>query len=179
MIETTRLLLRDVHLNDVDTIVRELNNFNIARNTARIPFPYHRDDALDFISFVKTLDERSLVCAISERSNPTEMLGIASYEFSAEQNNAELGYWLSESHWGKGFMTEAVAAIVHHAFTTAKLSHLVSCYHNDNPVSGRILRRVGFVEIGQCTSFSKAQGKDIAVTNLKLSRAEYKKSHRL
>ena len=170
MIETPRLILRDVHLNDVDTIVRELNNFNIARNTARIPFPYHRDDAMDFISFIRTLDSRSLTCSITEKSNPTEMLGIVSYEFSIEQNDAELGYWLSESHWGKGIMTEAVAAMVHHAFNTVKLEQLVSCYHNDNPVSGRILRRIGFVEVGQCTSFSKAQGKDVLVTNMHLTK---------
>ena len=179
MIETPRLILRDIQLNDVDTIVRELNNFNIARNTARIPFPYHRDDALDFISFIKTLDERSLTCAITEKSKPSEMLGIVSYEFSIEQNDAELGYWLSEPHWDKGYMTEAVSAIVHHAFAVSKLDQLVSCYHNDNPNSGRILRRVGFTEIAQCTSFSKAQGKEVPVTNLRLSAADYKKSHRL
>ena len=179
MIETPRLILRDVDLNDVDTIVPELNNFNIARNTARIPQPYHRDDALDFLNFVKTLDERSLVCAISDSSNPSQLLGIVSYEFSVEQNDAELGYWLSESYWGKGLMTEAVGAMVHHAFNTTKLEQLVSCYHNDNPVSGRILRRVGFVEVGQSTSFSKAQGREVAVTNLKLSATDYKKGHTL
>jgi RimJ/RimL family protein N-acetyltransferase len=178
MIETSRLILRDIHLSDVDTIVRELNNFNIARNTARIPFPYHRDDALDFINFIRTLDNRSLTCAITDKSNPAQMLGIVSYEFSIQQNDAELGYWLAESHWRKGIMTEAVAAIVDHAFNTAKLEKLVSCYHNDNPVSGRILRGIGFVEVEHCTSFSKAQGKDVAVTNLKLSAAEYKKGHK-
>ncbi len=173
MIETERLVLRPLRESDVEAIVTELNNYNIARNTARIPQPYHKDDAIEFLHFTKTLDRRSLVCAISPKSTPQEFWGIISYEFSVQKNDAELGYWLSEAQWGKGIMSEAAHAVVAHAFTTSKLEKLIACFHNDNPVSGRILRNLGFVEIGHCISFSKAQGKEVPVTNLHLTFATW------
>lgn len=173
MIETARLVLRPVQDRDVETIVAELNNYNIARNTARIPQPYHRDDAIEFLQFVKTLDSRSLVCAISPNAAPHEFWGIISYEFSVQKNDAELGYWLSETQWGKGIMSEAAHAVVAQAFTTSQLEKLIACFHNDNPVSGRILKKLGFTEVTQCTSYSKAQGKEVQVTNLMLTREKW------
>ncbi len=173
MIETSRLLLRSLLESDVETIVAELNNYNIARNTARIPQPYHKDDAIEFLQFVEILDSNSKVCAISPKSNPDKLWGVVSYEFSAQKNDAELGYWLSQAQWGKGYMSEAVSAIVEHAFTVSALDKLIACFHNDNPVSGRILKNVGFEEVGHCSSFSKAQGKEVAVTNLALTRATW------
>jgi RimJ/RimL family protein N-acetyltransferase len=170
MIETRRLLLRSLHERDVETLVSELNNYNIARNTARIPQPYHRDDALEFLRFIETLDDHSLVCAIAPKADPRTIWGVISYEFKADKNDAELGYWLSEAQWGKGLMSEAAAAVVKHAFKISRLEKLIACYHDDNPISGRILKGLGFVEIARCTSFSKAQGIDVAVTNMHLTR---------
>lgn len=170
MIETARLRLRPLHQNDVETFVRELNNFEITRNLSRVPFPYLASDATDFIKFAGTVDGRSLICAIAPKASPDQLIGVISYEFSVEKNNAELGYWLAEAHWGKGLMSEAAEVIAQHAFTISKTETLIACHHNDNPVSGRILTKLGFVEVAHSTSFSKAQGKAVAVTNLSLSR---------
>ena len=177
MIETERLVLRPLVENDCPTIVRELNNFAVCKNLSRVPYPYHLSDAADFLQFVQGLDERSLTCAIALNSNSKELIGIVSYEFSSSQENAELGYWLSENHWRKGIMSEAVMPVVNHAFTISKLETLISCFHNDNPNSGRVLKKVGFREQAQCISFSKAQGKDVPVTNLQLTREKWKETH--
>lgn len=173
MIETARLLLRHLLETDLGVLVAELNNFKIARNTSRIAHPYFISDALEFFHFVQGLDQNSLVCAIALKSAPQTLCGIISYEFKAEKNDAELGYWLSEAHWGQGLMSEAASAVVAHGFTVAKLDKMIACYHDDNPVSGRILRNLGFQDVGQCTSFSKAQGQDVSVTNLNLSRERW------
>lgn len=170
MIETARLILRPVHKPDVEALVYHLNNFQIVRHTARIPQPYTRDDAFQYLDFVSTLDERSLVCALALRAIPQDLIGIISFEFSAEKNNAELGYWLSQSQWGQGLMSEAANAVVHHAFTVSKTEKLVASFHNDNPVSGRLLKNLGFSEVRQRTSFSKAQGREVATTQLEYSR---------
>ncbi len=170
MIETKRLILRPVQESDVDALVSELNNFNIVRNTARIPFPYHRDDAIDYLNYISTHNARSLALAISLSTAPTTLIGGISYLYSAEKNDAELGYWLSEAHWGKSMMTEAANAMVHHAFAVTKLEKLVACYHNDNLASAKILQKLGFKGNVQCSHFSLAQGKEVQVTNLMLTR---------
>jgi RimJ/RimL family protein N-acetyltransferase len=170
MIETARLLLRPFCLQDSEALVSELNNFNITRNTARIPKPYHHQDALDFLNFANSLNAQSLGLAITFPSAPEKLIGGISYLYSAEKNDAELGYWLSESQWGKGLMTEAAVTVVHHAFTVSNIEKLVACYHNDNPASARILKKLGFEEGVQCRNFSLAQGKEVRVTNMNLTR---------
>ena len=170
MIKTDRLLLRPLAESDCPAIVAELNNFAICKNLARVPFPYHLSDAAEFLTFARSLDQRSLVCAITLNPNPDTLIGIVSYEYSPEKSDAELGYWLSENYWRKGIMSEAVNAIVDHAFTISKLETLVSCYHNDNPNSGRILKRIGFRLRDQSTNFSKAQGTIVPVTNMRFTR---------
>lgn len=172
-LETTRLLLRPLRHDDAETLVRELNNFAIARNTARIPHPYHRDDAEDFLRFSATANDRSRIAGIVEKAKAGRLIGVISYEWSAEKDNAELGYWLSQDVWGRGLGSEAALAMVGDAFAGASHRALVACYHNDNPASGRILEKLGFETVGACSSFSKAQGREVPVTNLRLTRSRW------
>lgn len=175
VIETKRLLLRRPTENDVSRIVEALADFDICRNLARVPWPYHRDDALDFLKFMASCDRRSRFSAICTRESGERLLGMISYEWSDAKQDAELGYWLDTTHWGQGLMTEAATAMVEHAFTSNKHPQLVSCFHDDNPISGKILSRVGFERVGACSNFSKAQGKDIPVTNMKLTQQRWLK----
>ena len=177
-LETARLILRPVAESDVPVLLREMNDFAIVRNTARIPHPYHLDDALDFVRFVGTLNDRSRVAAVEEKAHPGELVGVISYEWSEEKGDAELGYWYSQRVWGRGIGSEAGRAMVDDAFLRAGHDRLVSCYHNGNAASARILEKLGFEVVGPCSSFSKAQGKEVPVTNLSLSRARWQASRR-
>ena len=173
ILETERLSLRSLNDRDAGEIVDALSDFNICRNLARVPFPYHRSDAEDFLQFVRSCDQRSRFSAICQKGDAEGLIGIISYEWSDASQNAEFGYWLSQPHWGKGLMTEAAAAMVAHAFTVNKHGTLVACYHDDNPASGRILAKAGFSRVGACNHFSKAQGKDVPVTNMRLTRQRW------
>ena len=62
---------------------------------------------------------------------------------------------------------------VNDAFAGAGHDRMAACYHSDNPASARILAKTGFEVIGACSSFSKAQGRDVPVTNMALSRARW------
>ncbi|MFO1032555.1 MAG: GNAT family N-acetyltransferase [Hyphomicrobiales bacterium] len=172
-ISTARLRLRPPVEADIPVMLAELNKMVIARNTARIPHPYHRDDALDYLRFVAGLDDRSRVAAVEEQATPGVMIGIASYEWSAAKDDAELGYWLAEHVWGRGYASEAVAALVEDAFLRAGHGKMVACYHDDNPASGRVLAKAGFGATGACSSFSKAQGREVPVTNVVLTQARW------
>jgi [ribosomal protein S5]-alanine N-acetyltransferase len=175
ILQTPRLLLRKLSENDIDPMLQELNNFAITRNTARVPFPYHRDDAVEFLQFAKALDENSCAAAIALRSEPDKLLGVISYEWNETEEDAELGYWLSEKIWGQGFGTEAAKAMVKHAFTISGHPKLVACYHDENPASGRILSKLGFERTGACSHYSKAQKRDVPVTTMELLRSRWQK----
>jgi [ribosomal protein S5]-alanine N-acetyltransferase len=175
IMETPRLLLRELVESDIGAMVEELNNFAITRNTARVPYPYHRDDAAEFLQFVEGLDGKSCVAAITLKSSPEKLLGIISYEWNEVKQDAELGYWLSESIWGIGYGTEAAKAMVDHVFFEQRHPKIVACYHDENLASGRILSKLGFSKVGACLAYSKARKQDVPVTNMQLLKVDWDK----
>lgn len=58
---------------------------------------------------------------------------------------AEVGYWLGESFWGRGIMTDAVATIVPVAFERFPIVRLQAGVFANNPASMRVLEKCGFV----------------------------------
>jgi [ribosomal protein S5]-alanine N-acetyltransferase len=172
-LSTMRLLLRPLQHIDAATIAREINHFEIARNLARVPFPYELKHAEEFIAWQATLDSNSAVFAVEELARPDQLIGVVSHEWSDAKQNSELGYWYAKHAWGKGYASEAAAAAVRHAFEVANRAVLISCYHNDNPASGRVLEKVGFEATQQCNHFSVAQNRDVPVTNMTLTKERW------
>ncbi len=176
---TERLLLRRPHQNDAATIAIEINHFEIARNLARVPFPYELKHAEEFIAWSATLGAKSAMFAIEEQTNPGKIIGVCSYEWSDAKQDAEFGYWYARHAWGKGIATEAAKAVVGHAFQRANLPKLVSCYHNDNDASCRVLEKSGFIATRQDNHFSVAQNQTVPVTLMHLTREMWAQNTRL
>lgn len=68
-----------------------------------------------------------------------------------EARTWEVGYWLGAEHWGRGYMTEAVAGFSAWAFRTfpeAAVLRLEASVFEGNLASQHILRRVGYREEG-------------------------------
>lgn len=168
-LETRRLLLRPLREDDAPAMARALNNYDVAKNLSRVPFPYTLEDAAQFIDLQKGFDARSRVFAIAFRAAPDELIGVIAYEFEVGDAHAELGYWLHEACWGMGLMSEAAAALVSHAFAVGDVEELRAGFWN--PVSGRILRGLGFEETHLGPIFSVAQNREIPAVKLRLDRS--------
>ena len=56
-----------------------------------------------------------------------------------------LGYWLDEAHWGKGYMTEAVQAVLNYGFNELQLSLITANCYPHNKRSQQVLERNGFI----------------------------------
>ena len=54
---------------------------------------------------------------------------------------------IGAKHWGKGYATEAVLALIAHAFDDGGFDYLTAGHFTDNPASERVLRKAGF----ECT----------------------------
>ncbi len=172
-LETRRLLLRPLIDDDAQAITLGLNNINVSRNLARVPYPYALEDAQNYIKLQKSFDPRSLVSAIAFRAAPDELIGLVTYEYGSAKDDAIFGYWLSESCWKMRLMSEAAAALVNHAFTQGGVDTLTSAFHIDNPNSGRILQRLGFSETHVEMSFSLAQAKRVPSAKLRLTNQDW------
>ena len=70
-----------------------------------------------------------------------------------------IGYWIGAPHARRGFMREAVAALVHHAFTTLDLSRLESACLPENAASRGVLEKCGFKYEGVAQSYLQINGR--------------------
>lgn len=86
----------------------------------------------------------------------------------AEDKVAGLGYWLGRRYWAAGYATEAARAVVDHARSLRVLGRLISGYYADNEPSGRVLRKLGFVEEGRSTRYSALRDEDVDYVEMTL-----------
>lgn len=78
-----------------------------------------------------------------------EVIGsCALYAFGRAEGNASLGYLLAKSHWGKGYLSEAMWKFLDHAFGDRKLDLVRANINPDNAASAKALHRLGFLREG-------------------------------
>jgi RimJ/RimL family protein N-acetyltransferase len=62
--------------------------------------------------------------------------------------NTEIGYWLAQSHWGKGVGSAVVALITATAFDAPEITRVYAPIHAANVASQRVCEKNGFVREG-------------------------------
>jgi [ribosomal protein S5]-alanine N-acetyltransferase len=70
-----------------------------------------------------------------------------------------LGYWVGAPHARQGYMREAIAAVVRHAFTTLDLSRIEAACLPENTASRGVLERSGFKYEGVAQSYLQINGR--------------------
>lgn len=171
MIETDRLILRELRESDLDHLVAAINNVNVVKNTARIPFPYSRADAEDYLKLTRVAEPGTLRLSIALKSAPDVVIGGAGHEGGPD--DIELGYWLAEPLWGQGLGTEAARAMTDYAFENTTYRLMVAGYRLGNEASRRILERLGFMPTYRSQVMSRGLGHEVPVQRMALSRAAW------
>ena len=139
VLETERLVMRAPRLADAKAVSMLAADRRIAENTARIPHPYRLSDAENFIS---TANKPGGECVYLMTTRDKTVVGACGI---VQQDGApEIGYWLGIEHWGKGYATEAVHALVDYAFTDLSYTALHAGARVTNPASRRVLEKCGF-----------------------------------
>jgi len=140
MIETARLRLRPFRPDDMARIVAGLNDWAVAQWLARTPFPYAPADGAAWLAEAAAAHAAGRF-AIADKASDRLLGGIG---IEPADDDRELGYWLGRAHWGRGLTSEAVAAIVAHAFDALGVRRLHATTDPDNAASRRVLIKAGF-----------------------------------
>jgi ribosomal-protein-alanine N-acetyltransferase len=78
-----------------------------------------------------------------------------------ERRTWELGYIFNPKYHGKGYASEAAAAITQHAFGKLKAHRIMARCNTENTASWRLLERIGYVREGyfrKCGFLQKDEG---------------------
>ena len=149
-VSTPRLTLRAPRNGDADRILALANDIDIARMTTSMPYPYARADAEAFLARVETLDlNREVVFAIDDGRDG--LIGVVGL-FPHGPLGPEIGYWVGRDYWGQGYATEAASATLVWAGKDWGRRVVMSGHFADNPASGRVLEKAGFLYTGEVQS---------------------------
>jgi RimJ/RimL family protein N-acetyltransferase len=166
VLETARLTLRRPTLADVKAIALLADDRRVAENTRRLPHPYSREHAVDFVQRTST-ERRETVFLIENNLLPIGVVGLDWREPDAP----ELGYWLGVEHWGRGFGTEAARAVIDFTFEEFEVEQLMAGARVSNPSSRNILEKCGFQWSGVELHRFEALGSSTPVDCFRLSRS--------
>jgi [ribosomal protein S5]-alanine N-acetyltransferase len=166
---TQRLLLRAFGDSDVPAVARLADDIEIHRNTLKIPHPYTEADARLWLSIQREQSRAGtgVVFAITDKTDRS-LLGACGMELFPDHKRGELGYWLGRGFWGKGYATEAAAAVVGWGFDTMGLARVSAARFSDNPASGRVLEKIGMTKEGVLRrhAFRDGEFKDMVMYGL-------------
>ena len=155
---TERLLLRPGWGEDAPALAQAIADEAVVRNLATAPWPYGLADAEAFLASPRDPALPSFL--IAERTDGAPRLVGACGLGRRPSGAVELGYWIARAHWGHGFATEAGLALIDIA-RTLKLPRLEASHFVDNPASGRVLEKLGFIATGlSAERYSCARGDD-------------------
>lgn len=146
-IETERLLLRRLDENDAEEVFAMRSNPEIMKYIPR-PLAKTKEDALEHIATIegKIVDNTGINWGITIKGNPKIIGIIGHYRISPENHRAEIGYMSLPEHNGKGYITEAIKAVVAYGFEQMNLHSIEAIIDPGNIASERVLQKNGFVK---------------------------------
>ncbi len=168
VIETERLILRKWKKEDVNDLVEGLNNLNVSRWLAAVPYPYTTKDAETFINY--SIDNNLLNLAIVLKSENKVIGGTQISDINYNNGTATGGIWTSEKYWGYGYGREAFGAKIKYSFEVLGLRRLENGYFRGNEKSHKMQLKFGYKDEGikRQKYLCKATGKleDECITGL-------------
>ncbi len=143
-IGTDRLFLRAPDMADAAALQNLANNKSVHQMLARLPHPYKREHALDFITNLARSGSEHAYAILNENG---DFIGVAGLHLNRD-DGPELGYWLGEPYWGQGYASEAAFAVCQAAFERG-FDKIFARAIAVNARSIRVLQKCGFVKTDQ------------------------------
>ena len=187
-LNTPRLHLRRHRSDDAPALARLIDNWNVVRWLAEVPFPYTELDARKWIAqthrnwqlakdyqfVVAEADDGGMVGHMGLRIAPSgiDLAGNGGSP-SLRGREGELGYWFGEPFWGRGFAGEASFATLEFGFRFLRLERIWAASLPDNIASLRVLEKAGLRQIGRQTRRFSVRGQDEDVPILALEAVDY------
>ena len=144
ILDGPQIRLRPWSVDDVDALVRHADDREIWRHlTDRFPHPYQLSDAQEWIAIVSNEGDPTRTFAIEMSGEPVGAVGLIP-QVDLRRQTAEVGYWVSRNHWGRGIATEALRLLSAHAFSQFDFVRLEALVIDGNPASCRVLEKAGY-----------------------------------
>ncbi len=134
--------LRPWSMDDLPSLVKHANNFDISKNMMdTFPHPYTDASGKTFLQMVEKSNDLILCIEINGKAAGSTGIHLKTDIY---RKNAELGYWLAEPYWGKGIISRVIPEIVEMGFERFDIERIYAGVFQTNKASQRVLEKNGF-----------------------------------
>ncbi len=176
VLSTTRISLVPLAPEHAPELHPLINDWEVARMLAVVPWPITIDEV-----------EAHARNHAEERSEADEFailrdgaaIGVGSVKRPGTSNPPRkmprLGYWLGRPYWGRGYMTEAISALIAFAFGRYPSDRLGAGVFADNLASRRVLEKCGLRRVGSYSLHCRSRDAEIETEDMQLIRADWER----
>ncbi len=151
-LKTDRLTLRPLRPEDAAVMHRLINDWDVAKTLARVPFPYPRALADEWIADTAgriAAGEAWHLAVVGEDDGRETLVGCVGLTLDRAARKAELGYWVGRRFWGHGVASEAAGRLARWALANLDIDRVVASALVDNDRSAAVLARIGLRRVGE------------------------------
>ena len=162
VIETERLILREVRLEFVDDI---FNCWMQDEEVSKYMWWKASNDITEVERFVQfeleQIDNEKWNRWIIISKHNAEIVGTCLLFWNDEDSyqHWDISYNLGKKYWGYGYTTEAMIEVIHYAETMLNMKECITSYAKKNKASANVLHKLGFID--EETISYKCSGGDI------------------
>lgn len=159
-IETERLILRQMTLEDTDFVFQHFSDPAVSRYLMDEPPVTEYAQAQEIIQFYIESEGKPHNRWVMVRKSDHQSIGTCGFhKWDKRYFRAEIGYDLSPSCWGQGYMTESLRAVISNGFEQMRLNRIDALVYIENAPSIQLLQRLGFKQEGILRDYFYLDGK--------------------
>lgn len=147
--ETSRILLRPWLESDDESLFRYASDPEVGPLAGWAPHK-SREESREIIRTYFLNDHTWAI----ELKKSGEVVGCIGYlrhnesNISIGEKEVEVGYWVAKPFWNQGICSETLGLVVAHCLHEKGFDALWGDYFIDNPASGRVMEKCGFIHTG-------------------------------
>lgn len=152
--------IRKWRVSDRERLAEMLSNKKVQDNLRDgLPYPYTPADAEEYITAMLAADgTKTFAFAITLEDKVIGSIGVFRQD-NIHFRTAEMGYYIGEPYWGKGYTTSAVQQVCQYVFANTGILRIFAEPFAHNTASCRVLEKAGFQFEGTLRSNAVKNGK--------------------
>jgi RimJ/RimL family protein N-acetyltransferase len=177
VIETERLILRKPMLKDVKDLVENGNDYDVHYNSFFLmKYPFGTKEAMEVINEDKI--SKNLKRFVIELKEENRVIGVIDlYSINLKEKKLKLGYWIGKNHRRKGYVTEAVKALVNFSFKNFEIEKIIATTLINNEPSMKFLETMHFKKDKVLKNDRFLEGKYVDSVQFVLTRRDFLKNN--
>ena len=171
-LESDRIVLRPWRENDAAALYKYASDPEVGPRAGWSPHKSIKES----LEIIRTVFHSDTTWAIvnKETGEPIGAMGYMNSDGNLLPSRSDeplVGYWVGKPFWNQGICTEALQLMLDHIRKTTDIQSLIGSHFIDNPASGRVMEKCGFVPTGETCVDETLAGSDspMRVLRLKLS----------